>query len=89
VTIRLFHLNDPPDAPLRTQETTLLANATFPESGNFCFNTSSLNTGSLTAGTIGTLYVQAVGDGANVSSCAGASLCLLCFSWMPLLTGSP
>lgn len=62
----LTHFNLP-------QATTLLANATFPTSGNFCFNVSIPDVSSLTTGTFATLYVQATGEGSNVSSCAGQS----------------
>jgi hypothetical protein len=50
------------------QGTTLLANATFPSSGNFCFNVSIPTQQS---GVLSTLYVQAAGAGNNVSACAG------------------
>lgn len=66
------------------QDTVLLANATFPSSGNFCFNVSVPNASSLQTGARGTLYVESSDldgddedDGhshGNVSSCAGTQL---------------
>lgn len=53
---------------------TLIENAVFPESGNYCQNVRIPGANSIAPGTFGTLIAQASGDGESVSACSAVVL---------------
>ncbi|EJD36803.1 hypothetical protein AURDEDRAFT_188276 [Auricularia subglabra TFB-10046 SS5] len=53
---------------------TLLTSATFPESGNFCFDVTLPGAAEAEAGTQGTLYVEVDGEEGKLSSCADVAI---------------